>query len=332
MLDVVPSSAPAPSAIARGAALAAGDLAAVEALLVDLLGSNLAIVSEIGGHVVRAGGKRLRPLLTVLAARAAGHESQAPITIAAVGELIHTATLLHDDVVDGADFRRGRPAARHHFGNGLAVLTGDFCLARGLQAIARLGQVEAVQSLAETVAAMAEGEIAQLAGAGAALDRPRYYQIIDGKTASLLGWCASIGRLVPAALAAPLANFGREFGFAFQIADDVLDYAADPRATGKPRAQDLREGKVTLPLIVACERDRGLATRVQDLLRRGPPLADDEAHRIIDAVIESGAIEATLGAADRHAEAAIAHLSALPASSARDLLVAVTRETTRRSA
>ena len=273
MLDVAATPTPPPAtALAQGAALAAAELSEVERVMADLLGSNLALLTAIGDHVVSAGGKRLRPLLALLAARATGFAGAARLTVAAVGELIHTATLLHDDVVDGADFRRGRPAARHSFGNGLAVLAGDFFLARGLQAIAQVGELAAIHSLAATVSAMAEGEIAQLADAGdPTLDRARYYRIIEGKTASLLGWCAAVGGLVHPSAQAPLTAYGRELGFAFQISDDILDYAADPRITGKPRGQDLRDGKVTLPLILACEADPRLAAGIAALLAGAPP-------------------------------------------------------------
>jgi octaprenyl-diphosphate synthase len=150
------------------------------------------------------------------------------ITVAAVGELLHTATLLHDDVVDDGAFRRGRPAARVVHGNGLAVLTGDYCLAKALQAIARTGHLRAVRTLADTVTRMAEGEVAQLSYAGDfSLDQRRYRTVIDRKTAALIAWCSAVAGLVDDTLVEPLTRYGRELGFAFQIADDLLDAGED---------------------------------------------------------------------------------------------------------
>ncbi|MCB9567589.1 MAG: polyprenyl synthetase family protein [Myxococcales bacterium] len=328
-----PRRPPSPrDAIARGIDLVADDLERVEAELRRLLDSTVAILPAIGDHVIAAGGKRLRPLLTLLAAAAADAAGDARITVAAVGELIHTATLLHDDVVDTGEFRRGRPSARLHFGNGLAVLAGDFCLARALQAIASTRDPQVVSRLAETVTRMAEGEIAQLANAGdPALDRPSYYAIIDGKTAELFAWCAAVGGLARPEIAAPLGAFGRELGYAFQIADDVLDYSGSAETSGKTPARDLRDGKVTLPLLLACEADEGLAARVQRALRAGPPLADDEVGAILERVWMSDALAATTAIAEGHAQAAIAHLDALGPSLARDALVELTAGVARRS-
>lgn len=321
------TSKPPIGALSHGVALVREDLARVERELAELLGSSLPVIGEIGGYIVGAGGKRLRPLLTLLAADAAGLTSPARLTVAAVGELIHTATLLHDDVVDGSDLRRGRPAARYRFGNGLAVLAGDYCLARSIQAIARTGQLSSIRGLAEAVTAMAEGEIAQLSHAGdIALDRATYLRIIDGKTAALLSWCAGVGGLVGAQAHAPLASFGRELGFAFQIADDILDYAADPQLSGKPAAQDLREGKITLPLILACERSPRLRGRLGELLHRRQPLAESLIRPILEEVVHGGGLTDARVIASTHARSAIEHLSHLPPSPARDALAGLALE------
>ena len=185
------------AAIDGASALVAAELHEVEVRLTELLQSSIAIIPELSGQLAFAGGKRFRPLVALLAARACGFIDPVRITIAAVGELLHTATLLHDDVIDHGEFRRGRPTARLQYGNGMAVLTGDFCLARGLQAIAYAGRLTAVQTLADAVTRMAEGEVAQLQVAGdATLDRERYYLVIDRKTAALIAWCASLGGLV----------------------------------------------------------------------------------------------------------------------------------------
>src|SRR5690606_15048469 len=180
---------------------------------------------------------------------------------------------------------------------GLAVLAGDFCFARALEAAASTGDTTLVQRLASTVTAMAEGEIAQLASAGTAtVSRSAYYAIIDGKTAALFTWCAGVGGLrakSDPALDRALATIGRELGFAFQIADDVLDYVGDPSIAGKSPGQDLRDGKITLPLLLACQGDPGLLARVRGLLEEGPPLADAAVEGLIHEVIVSGALEAS---------------------------------------
>lgn len=304
--------------------LVAAELGEVEARLAELLRSPISVIPELGGELAFAGGKRFRPLVTLLAARAAGFIDPVRVTIAAVGELLHTATLLHDDVIDSGEFRRGRPTARLRYGNGMAVLTGDFCLARGLQAIAYAGRLHAVQTLADAVTRMAEGEVAQLQIAGdASPDRDRYYLVIDRKTAALIAWCASVGGLLVPEHAAALHRYGLEIGYAFQIADDVLDYAGDLKDTGKTRGQDLRDGKLTLPLILACERDPGLARAVERLLAAGP--GQPGASEIVERVAASPALEAAARAAAGHAERAVEQLVTLPPSLARDALAALAR-------
>jgi octaprenyl-diphosphate synthase len=322
---------PAGSAIDQAVALVAAELAEVEHRLGQLLQSSIAIIPELGGQLAFAGGKRFRPLVTLLAARAAGFIDPVRITIAAVGELLHTATLLHDDVIDAGEFRRGRPTARLQYGNGMAVLTGDFCLARALQAIAYSGRLSAVQTLADAVTRMAEGEVAQLQIAGdAAPDRARYYLVIDRKTAALIAWCASVGGLPSAEHATALHRYGLEIGYAFQIADDVLDYCGSLQDTGKARGQDLRDGKLTLPLIYACERDPALAAAVERTLEGGPPIAPSAAAEIVDRVAASPGLELAARAAEAHVECAIGQLTALPPSSARDALIEVARHVARR--
>jgi octaprenyl-diphosphate synthase len=279
-----------------------------------------------------AGGKRLRPLCALLGAQAAGFHDPCRITVATVGELLHTATLLHDDVIDEGEFRRGRPAARLHYGNGMAVLAGDFCLARGLQAIASTGHLEAVRTLSDAVTRMAEGEVAQLMIAGdASLDRQRYEMVIDRKTAALIAWCTSVGGLVDTAYVGPLRSYGHELGYAFQISDDVIDYVGDVSQSGKSRGQDLREGKMTLPLLLACEADTGLHTVVRRALAAGPPIDDAVAEHVVETVVTSAALDGCREIAHRHADQAVAALASLPGSAARDALEALAHYVVRRS-
>lgn len=323
----------AAASVSEAIALVAGDLAATERTLEEMLRSSVATIPAVAGHLAFAGGKRLRPLLTLLCARAAGYEHPARIVIAAAGELIHTATLLHDDVIDSGEFRRGRPAARLAFGNGLAVLTGDFCLARSLQAIARTGLPRASTTVADTITRMAEGEVAQLAACGDdSLDRDRYAMVVERKTAALIAWCTSVAGLVEPAYVDALAVYGRELGFAFQLADDVLDYARDLGETGKNPGQDLRDGKMTLPLILACQSDPRLHARVRAALAGGPPLAEATARGLVDAVMSGDAIARANAIATEHAERASAALAPLPASRAKSSLQSLTDYVVRRSA
>ena len=302
-------------------ALVASDLDAVEAKLADLLQSSIAIIPEVSGHLAFAGGKRFRPLVTLLAAKAAGYGDDARIALAAAGELLHTATLLHDDVIDGGTFRRGRVTARLAYGNGMAVLTGDFCFARALHAVAQVGRLRAVETLSRAVTRMAEGEVAQLNVAGDfSLDHERYYAVIDRKTAALIAWCCSLGGLPAAPVSEALSAYGLHLGYAFQIADDILDYALDVETTGKARAQDLRDGKMTLPLVLACERDTRLQTIVRTALEGVPPVDEMAVHAILEHVMATNALALASDVARTHAGQAVAALRVLPPSRARDAL------------
>ncbi len=321
-----------PPDVATAIALVADELLAVETELHALLQSTIAIIPEVGGHLAFAGGKRFRPLVTLLAARAAGFHDPSRITIAAVGELLHTATLLHDDVIDEGHFRRGRPTARVCYGNGMAVLTGDYCFARSLQAVAHTGRIDAVRTLSSAVTRMAEGEIAQLHVAGDIdTNRERYYMVIDRKTAALIAWCTSLAGLIDVQHGAGLERYGLELGYAFQIADDVLDYAYDMRQTGKARGQDLRDGKLTLPLLLACEADAGTREKVRHAFTKGPPIPERIVSEIIERVISSGTLERCAVIAEQHALQAIHALDGLPASAAREALVAVAAYVARRT-
>src|SRR3954447_25833413 len=282
-----PAPAPGRGAEAEALALVATEMDAVEARLKERMDSPIGPIPEVGAHLLGAGGKRLRPLLAVLAgrgprprggagaARATGPAVELAVAVGCAAELIHTATLYHDDVVDDGRVRRGRPAARMVYGNGVVVLVGDFCLARALETVALTGALPLVQSLATPVTEMAEGEVAQLERAGnpdATVDD--YFRVIDRKTASLIAWCARVGGSVDATLAAPLESYGRALGRAFQIADDVLDSAIDETTAGKSVGHDLQEGKLTLPVLLACEADPALGRRIRKQLgEKGIPAA-----------------------------------------------------------
>jgi octaprenyl-diphosphate synthase len=304
-------------------ALVGDEMKVVEARLAERMESPIGSIPQVGAHLLGAGGKRLRPLLAVLAARAAEAPLDHAVAVGCAAELIHTATLYHDDVVDDGRVRRGRPAARMVFGNGVVVLVGDFCLARALETVAMTGSLAMVQSLATTVTEMAEGEVAQLERAGnpdATVED--YFRVIDRKTASLIAWCARVGGSVPAALGAPLERYGRALGRAFQIADDVLDSAIDEMTAGKSVGHDLQEGKLTLPVLLACEADAELGRRIRKQIgEQGVPAA--VAAEILAEVRAAGGVDRARRKAAALADEAVRALEALPASAYRDALRAL---------
>jgi octaprenyl-diphosphate synthase len=305
--------------------LIAPDLQKVEDLLRDRLQSDIGTIPDVGAHLLLAGGKRLRPVIAALAARATGTDPALATAVGCAAELIHTATLYHDDVVDDGRVRRGRPAARLVFGNGIVVLVGDFCLARALQTVAGTGSLPLVQSLAATVTEMAEGEVAQLERAGnPEVTTEEYFDVIDRKTASLIAWCARVGGAVPAALDPTLARFGRAVGRAFQIADDILDCAGAESVTGKSVGHDLKEGKLTLPVLLACDAEPSLRTRLrQELGEQG--ISGQAADEVLEQVRRVGGVDRARARALAIADEALADLQALPPSRYRDALAALTR-------
>jgi len=233
-------------------------LALVERAVQEQLGSASPLVGEVGGHVLDAGGKRIRPALLLLCAELCGYDGPRCFQVAAAVELLHTATLLHDDVVDLSELRRGRPSANAIWGNRRAVLAGDFMYARSSAMIVEDGDLDILLIFAETIRSMAEGELIQLERSfDATVTEADYFQVIERKSAVLLSAACESGGIVAGVTRAErrrLADFGRELGIAFQLRDDALDYEAAESELGKRRYADLREGKVTLPLLLALKR------------------------------------------------------------------------------
>jgi octaprenyl-diphosphate synthase len=296
--------------VERALGLVAAEMERVDERLHERLSSEIGPISEVGAHLLDAGGKRLRPLLAALAARAAGGDVGHAVAVGVAAELIHTATLYHDDVVDDGRVRRGRPAARMVYGNGIVVLVGDFCLARALDVVAATGELRLVQSLAAMVTEMAEGEVAQLEGAGnpdATIDG--YFRVIDRKTASLIAWASRVGGAT--AFDGALARYGRAVGRAFQIVDDVLDCAAPEAVAGKSVGHDLREGKMTLPVLLACEAAPGLREEIRARLGERGMSASDAADMLTE-VRAAGGVEAARARALALATEASAELERLP--------------------
>ena len=314
-----------PRDFADARALAAADMRAVDALIRQRLSSDVVLINQIAEHIIAGGGKRLRPMLHVLAAGAAGYAGRQHVKLAAVIEFIHTSTLLHDDVVDESGLRRGRQTANALWGNAASVLVGDFLYSRSFQLMVELDDMRIMRILADTTNTIAEGEVLQLLNIGNAdVDEAAYLAVIERKTAVLFAAATELGGLLgglPAEQVAALRRYGMELGYAFQIADDLLDYTSDADTLGKNIGDDLAEGKPTLPLIYALQTAG--AEQVQSLRHAIEHGGLDSLDRIIAAIRDSGALERTRERAETHARAAREALSSLPPSTYRDALAAL---------
>jgi octaprenyl-diphosphate synthase len=318
---------PARRGIGQVQTLVAAEMDAVDALIRARLDSDVVLIRQIASHIVSAGGKRLRPMLAVIAARTLGPADGAHRQLAAIVEFIHTSTLLHDDVVDESDMRRGRKTANALWGNAPSVLVGDFLYSRSFQLMVELDSMPVMRVLADTTNRIAEGEVLQLLHIGNPdTTEQDYLQVIECKTAVLFAAATRLGGALAGATPAQedaLARYGMHLGLAFQVADDMLDYTADAATLGKNLGDDLAEGKATLPLIHA------LANAAPELRAR---LAAIVAARDLDALPEiqqairaGGGIDYSRALAHRHADIAIAALDALPPSEWRDALRTLAR-------
>ena len=306
-------------------ALAEGDMQRIDALVRQRLASDVVLINQIADHIIAGGGKRLRPMLHVLAAGAAGYAGEQHVKLAAVIEFIHTSTLLHDDVVDESDLRRGRKTANALWGNAASVLVGDFLYSRSFQLMVELDDMRIMRILADTTNTIAEGEVLQLLNIGNAdVDEAAYLAVIERKTAVLFAAATQLGGLLGGlseTQVAALRRYGMQLGYAFQIADDLLDYVSDARTLGKNIGDDLAEGKPTLPLIYAMQRVS--VQQVREMRHAIEHGGLDSLDHIIAAIRESGAIERTRECAMRHARAAHEALASLPPSSYRDALASL---------
>jgi octaprenyl-diphosphate synthase len=309
------------------ARLAQADMAAVDALILARMQSDVPVIPLLAEHIVAAGGKRMRPLITVAAARAAGGSIENPVKLAAAVEFIHTATLLHDDVVDGSERRRGKVAAHLIWGSATSVLVGDFLFARAFELMVETGQMRALGILATASSVIAEGEVLQLTRAhDLNLDQATYLQIISAKTAELFAAAAEAGAVGAGAdetVTTALRAYGLNLGLAFQLADDALDYGGSSEALGKNAGDDFREGKVTLPLLLAMAKTRGREDAFWERTINKGERTEDDFRRARELIIGTGAVTATLDAAGDYADAAKAALRVLPKTDWRDALDAL---------
>ncbi|HCY85722.1 MAG TPA: polyprenyl synthetase family protein [Desulfobacteraceae bacterium] len=300
------------------------DLEQVEAALEENLSPNLELVREIASHLLFAGGKRLRPLLMIHAARMCGYATGEEILFSTIFEYLHAATLLHDDVVDGADMRRGKPAAHTRWDAPKVVLTGDFLLARALNVAARTGSPKVISVIARITQEMSQGEIDQLENKGRPdLTEDEYNRIIERKTAVLIQGACRSGAIVanaPEKKETALTDYGYHLGMAFQMADDLLDYTATAEELGKNPGADIREGKLTLPLIHSLA-NAGPADREWILsVIQDSEFDPDRFAGLRDKISDLGGIAYTEKRAVRHVETAIKALSAFEDSPSKTLL------------
>jgi octaprenyl-diphosphate synthase len=309
------------------ASLAQPDMAGVDALIVARMHSPVSVIPALADHLINAGGKRLRPLLTVAASRLAGGTGEAALKLAAAVEFIHTATLLHDDVVDGSNLRRGKTAAHLVWGAPPAVLVGDFLFARAFELMVETGVMRALEILARASRIIAEGEVLQMSRAhDLELDQGTYLEIITAKTAALFAAAAEAGAVsagASGAKARALHAYGENLGLAFQLADDALDYSGAAETLGKNAGDDFREGKATLPLILAMarlgERERAFFERTVG--RREQTEVDFRQAR--ELMVGTGALDSTLGLAASYAGRAKQALAVFAAGDWRDGLEAL---------
>ncbi|MCB1665288.1 MAG: polyprenyl synthetase family protein [Pseudomonadales bacterium] len=322
-------------------AVVATDFDAVNQFIVDQLYSDVALVESIGHYIIDAGGKRMRPVLVLLSARSCGYEGSQHIDLAAVIEFIHTATLLHDDVVDMSSMRRGRPTANEQWSNPSSVLVGDFIYSRAFQVLVSIGSMDIMRIIADTTNRIAEGEVLQLINKNnSAATQESYMAVIRHKTAILFQAAAACGAILakaPAEQQKALGDIGMHIGLAFQLIDDVLDYEGDASAMGKNIGDDLAEGKPTLPLIHAMRNgsaeDAALIKRcIEGAAKDGKNTLDPQLLKDVIAIIQgSGSLEYTRQLANAEADKALALLATLNDSPYRRALEDMARFSVQRS-
>ncbi len=312
------------AAAGRFVDLVAGKLLATEEIFRHHLGSDVPFIQQAGEYIAGGGGKRVRPALLLLAARLLGHDGEEEITYAAVVEFIHTATLIHDDVIDHAALRRGQTTLNHLWGNNLTVLLGDWIYTKAMQMALSHGQVEIIQRLCHATLKMTEGELLALQRLGAPdLTIEEYFEIVDRKTAHLFAAACSIPSLIPPQrpeAGQVLARYGRALGVCFQLVDDLLDFTARESELGKPVLSDLKEGKLTLPLILLLPRVRAVQRRRIEWVLEDRGFDRVSPQEILDLVRSEGTIEEVTGMAEAYAAEAKRALEFFPPSDAREAL------------
>ncbi len=309
------------------------DMQAVNALILKRLRSDVALVNQLGHYIINSGGKRLRPMLLLLSARAFGYQGTHHINLAAIVEFIHTATLLHDDVVDASQLRRGQQTANSVWGNEASVLVGDFLYSRAFQMMVEVNNMRVMEILSDATNIIAEGEVLQLLNCHEPdTSEADYLRVIRSKTAKLFEAAAQLGAVIseqPSESAQAMAKYGAHLGTAFQLIDDVLDYSATASEMGKNVGDDLAEGKPTLPLIYALKHGTPAQQQIlrEAISKGGKEFITD----VIDSLESTDAIGYTAHAAQKEADMAIAALTGLPSSYYTEALYALAKFSVNRS-
>jgi len=306
-------------------ALVQTDMAGVDELITNHLHPEIELINQLGHYIINSGGKRIRPLLVLLSAKAFGYQGKHHITLAAIVEFIHTATLLHDDVVDVSMLRRGHETANAIWGNQSSVLVGDYLFSRSFQMMVEVESLRVMEILANASNTIAAGEVRQLMNChDPETTEERYYQVISDKTAKLFSAATELGALINGKskeVVQSIANYGLYLGIAFQLTDDILDYTGDPNEMGKNIGDDLAEGKPTMPLIHALKNtDDATQKIIRDAIIEG---SIEKLPIIQDAIKSSGAIEYTYQQAKNYVDKALSCLSVLPDSTYKNALAAL---------
>lgn len=315
------------SPVERLHALVSGDMAATDRLIHERMGSTVALIPDLSRHLIDSGGKRLRPLLTLAAARLGGYKGTGHVKLAAAVEFIHTATLLHDDVVDESSLRRGKVSANIVWGNKPSVLVGDFLFSRAFQLMVETGSLTVLDILAGASAVIAEGEVMQLKSANnLGVTEEDYLRVVSAKTAALFAAAAESGAVISEQneeRIAAMRDYGQNLGIAFQLVDDALDYSGRQALMGKSVGDDFREGKVTLPIILAYARSTDAMRKFWQRAIETGPQGEADLDRAITLVEETGAISETMARARLYAGQAKKALEIVPAEEIRSVLAAI---------
>lgn len=305
--------------------LVATDMNAVNSVILDRMQSQIPLIPELAGHLIAGGGKRMRPMLTLASAKLIGYPGTRHHRLAAAVEFIHTATLLHDDVVDGSDLRRGKRTANIIWGNPASVLVGDFLFSKSFELMVEDGSLKVLKILSGASAVIAEGEVNQLTATRRIdLAEERYLDIIGAKTAALFAAACRIAAVVaerPEADEAALDSFGRNLGIAFQLVDDAIDYVSDAGTMGKDAGDDFREGKMTLPVILAYARGDDEARAFWKLAIAGHRVSDEDFAHAVALVRDSRAVEDTLARARHYGQRAIDAINGFANGPAKDAMI-----------
>jgi octaprenyl-diphosphate synthase len=315
-------------------ALAQQDMTAVNDLIFSKLHSDVALINQLGVYIVNGGGKRMRPLLTVLAARAIGYQGEKHLQLAAIVEFIHTSTLLHDDVVDESNMRRGRETANAMFGNSASVLVGDFLYSRSFQMMSQLRNLRIMDILSDATNIIAEGEVLQLMNCNDPdTTEDSYMKVIYCKTAKLFEAATRLAAVIAKqdeATELAMLNYGKHLGTAFQLVDDIMDYTADAQEMGKNVGDDLAEGKPTLPLLYAMQNgNEQQSAMIRDAIEHGNGM--DNLDDILAAMTQTGALVYTQQKAEQEADKAINAIAMLPESAYKQALISLAHIAANRS-